>query len=194
MSITYRIGKSLGGQCGVTRYKLILGATVLSLGLGPGGAGAQDQVSSIVAFKSGVDVVRVAAVVRDHKGRFVQDLKARDFEVLDGGVARAIADFQHDTAGVSLAVLFDVSGSMEGRLPDAREAASHVLSWMDARDEAAIYTFDTHLDERTPFTAGLKMLPDALTQVVPFGATSLHDAIAATARRVGTRGRIRIIF
>ena len=196
MSITYRIGKSLGRQHRVTRFKPILGATLLSLSLGLGGARAQDKVPSIVAFKSGVDVVRVAAVVRDHKGRFVQDLKARDFEVLDAGVARAIADFQHDTGGVSLAVLFDVSGSMEGRLPDAREAASHVLSWMDAsRDEAAIYTFDTHLDERTPFTTGLKTLPDALSQVVPFGATSLHDAIAETARRVGTRdGRRRAVL
>src|SRR5206468_1588731 len=122
-SITYRIGKSLGRKLVVTRPKLILGGTLLSL---------------------------------------------------------------------SLAVLFDVSGSMEGRLRDAREAALHVLSWMDAsRDEAAIYTFDTHLDERMPFTAGLKALPDALSQVVPFGATSLHDAIAETARRVGTRDGLR---
>jgi len=176
----------------VTRPKLILGATLLSLSLGLHGARAQEPVPPIVAFRSSVDVVRIAAVVRDHKGRFVQDLKARDFEVLDGGEARSIADFRRDTAGVSLAVLFDVSGSMEGRLRDAREAALHVLSWMDAsRDEAAIYTFDTHLDERMPFTAGLKALPDALSQVVPFGATSLHDAIAETARRVGTRDGLR---
>ena len=116
--------------------------------------------------------------------------------MLDGGQARdPSADFQHDLAGVSVAVLFDVSGSMEGHLPHAREAATHVLSWLDAsRDEAAIYTFDTHLDERTPFTTGLKALPDSMTSVVPFGATSLHDAIAQTARRVGEReGRRRAV-
>jgi uncharacterized protein with von Willebrand factor type A (vWA) domain len=68
---------------------------------------------------------------------------------------------QPDVAGVSVAVLFDVSGSMEGRLPDAREAATHVLSWLDvSRDEAAVFTFDTHLDERTPFTTGLRALPE----------------------------------
>ena len=140
-------------------------------------------------------MVRVAAVVRDQKGRFVQDLKVKDFEVLDGGQSRRIADFRTDLAGISLAVLFDVSGSMEGQLPNAREAAAHVLSWMDAaRDEAAVYTFDTHLDERTPFTTGLKIVPDSVGTVVPFGATSLHDAIAATARRVGEReGRRRAV-
>jgi Ca-activated chloride channel homolog len=140
-------------------------------------------------------MVRVAAVVRDQKGRFVRDLKVNDFEVLDGGFSRRIADFRTDTAGLSVAVLFDVSGSMEGQLRTAREAASHVLSWMHAsNDEAAVYTFDTHLDERVPFTPGLRTLPESLEAVVPFGATSLHDAIAATARRVGAReGRRRAV-
>jgi VWFA-related protein len=141
-------------------------------------------------------MVRIAAVVRDHKGRFVTDLTARDFEVLDGGQTRDISDLQRDLTGISIAVLFDVSGSMEGHMANAREAAMHVLSWIDAaRDEAAVYTFDTHLDERAPFTAGLRDLPGSMTSVVPFGATSLHDAIAETAKRVGAReGRRRAVI
>src|SRR6266550_7047110 len=175
--------------------KLLVGATILLLNLGLNRVKAQEPLPG-AAFKSSVDMVRVAAVVRDHKGRFVQDLTVRDFEVLDGGSKRHIADFRPDVAGVSVAVLFDVSGSMEGHMPNAREAASHVLSWLDASlDEAAIFTFDTHLDERTPFTTGLKTLPGMLTGVVPFGATSLHDAIALTARRVGGReGRRRAVI
>jgi Ca-activated chloride channel family protein len=179
----------------MTRGELIIGGIILDLFLGSHIAGAQAAVPPVASFKSSVDMVRITAVVRDAKGRFVQDLTARDFEVLDGGQTRPIADLQHDLAGVSVAVLFDVSGSMEGQLTNAREAATHVLSWLDAsRDEAAIYTFDTHLDERTPFTAGLRALPDSMTHVVPFGATSLHDAIAQTARRVGEReGRRRAV-
>jgi Ca-activated chloride channel family protein len=161
---------------------------LLLCGLAGASAPVHAQESPIVSFKSAVDVVRVSAVVRDHKGRFVRDLTARDFEVLDGGVVRPIADFQTELAGVSVALLFDVSGSMEARLANAREAASHVLSWLDTlQDEAAIFTFDTRLDEVTPFTTGLKALPASLAAVVPFGATSLHDAIAATARRVAVR-------
>jgi VWFA-related protein len=172
----------------MTRGKLIIGGFILSLVLGANAARAQDPAPPVAVFKSSIDMVRIAAVVRDSKGRFVQDLTARDFEVLDGGQTRPISDLQSDLSGVSIAVLFDVSGSMEGHLPNAREAARHVLSWLDAtRDEAAVYTFDTHLDERTPFTTGLRTLPDSMTTVVPFGATSLHDAIALTARRVGER-------
>jgi Ca-activated chloride channel family protein len=165
------------------------------LTLGLNGTTAHGQQPPIAAFKASVDLVRIAAVVRDHKGRFVQDLKARDFEVMDDGRTRPISDLQADVAGISIAVLFDVSGSMEGRLPNAREAATHVLSWLDAsRDEAAIFTFDTHLDQRTPFTTGLKALPASMARVVPFGATSLHDAIGQTAKRVGEReGRRRAV-
>ena len=178
----------------MTGGKLILGGAILSLLVG-GDAGAQVQSAPVASFKAAVDMVRIAAVVRDGKGRFVQDLTARDFEVVDGGQTRPIADLQRDLTGVSIAVLFDVSGSMEGHLPNAREAATHVLSWLDSsRDEAAVYTFDTHLDERAPFTTGLRTLPESLTEVVPFGATSLHDAIALTARRVGEReGRRRAV-
>jgi Ca-activated chloride channel homolog len=180
----------------VARGIRLIGSLIIGAGLSFSALNAQEPQPPVASFKSGIDIVRVAAVVRDHKGRFVRDLTARDFEIVDGGQPRPISDLQRDSAGVSLAVLFDVSGSMEGHLPYAREAAAHVLSWMnETSDEAAVYTFDTHLDERSPFTTGLRTLPDIMGTVVPFGATSLHDAIAATARRVGAReGRRRAVI
>ena len=58
--------------------------------------------------------------------------------------------------GVSVAVLFDVSGSMEGHLPNAREAATHVLSWLDdARRGGGLHV--RHATRRgAPFTVGLR--------------------------------------
>jgi Ca-activated chloride channel homolog len=148
----------------------------------------------IATFSSGIDLVSVSAVVRDHKGRFVQNLTARDFEIVDGGRVRPISNFRRDLAGVSVGLLVDVSGSMESTLPDAREAATHLLSWLEPKDEAAVFTFDTRLDEIAPFTSGLRTLPASMSTVTPFGATSLHDAIARTAERVGTReGRRRAV-
>ena len=146
----------------------------------------------VVTFKSSVDLVRVSAVVRNRKGRFVTDMSVRDFEVLDGGQTRLISEFRHDESGVSIALLFDVSGSMESRMPHAREEAEHILSWLNlAGDEAAVFTFDTRLEEVTAFTAGLQRLPSVLESLTPFGETSLHDAIAATAQRVARREGLR---
>jgi VWFA-related protein len=149
----------------------------------------------VASFRSSVDLVRVSAVVRDRKGRFVRDLVVGDFNVLDNGQTRPITDFRHDVAGVSITVLFDVSGSMESRLTNAREAATHLFSWLDPeRDEAAVFTFDTRLVQLTPFTRGLRSLPPELDLLTPFGATGLHDAIAQTARRLeGREGRRRAV-
>src|SRR5215470_14322650 len=102
------------------RGRLISGMAVAVFVAGTAGLAAQQEPQPPVAtFRSSVDLVRVTAVVRDHKGRFVQDLTVRDFEVLDGGKSRPITEFRRDQAGVSVAVLFDVSGSMEGMLPSA---------------------------------------------------------------------------
>lgn len=189
------------------RMALILSATLMMVTFQREAVRAQSQPASVgqdipiqggapvATFKSAVDLVRVSAVVRDKKGRFVRDLTASDFNVLDDGRTRPIADFRHDLAGVSVAVLFDVSGSMEARFAKAREAASHLLSWLDkSRDEAAVFGFDTRLTQLTPFTIGLQALPAELDLLTPFGATGLHDAIAQTAKRLdGREGRRRAV-
>mgnify|MGYP003331899032 CR=1 FL=1 len=68
------------------------------------------------------------------------------------------------------------------RIDGARQAAQDLLAYLHpAEDEAALFTFDTKLNELQPFTLGLYGLPTGLAAVQPFGATSLHDAIAAAA-------------
>ena len=170
------------------RGKLISAVAALSWVCSLGSIDSAAQQPPIAAFTSSVDLVRVTAVVRDRKGRFVGDLTRRDFEILDGGVRRPISDFRPDLSGVSVTLLFDVSGSMEGLMGQARESAGHLLSWLESgRDEAAVFTFDTRLDEVAAFTTDLATLPARLHTVRPFGATSLHDAIAQAAERASTR-------
>jgi Ca-activated chloride channel family protein len=84
---------------------------------------------------------------------------------------------------------------MEGQAESARDAARHLLSWLDgATDESAVFAFDTHFEELTPFSAGMRELPTHLATMQPFGATSLHDAIAHTARQLdGREGRRRAV-
>jgi VWFA-related protein len=143
-------------------------------------------------FRASVNLVRVGAVVRDKKGRFVRNLTMRDFEVLDDGKAQTITGFHNELTDVSVALLIDTSGSMQSRLGPARDAATQLLTILDREnDEAAVFTFDTRLEEVEPFAVGLRALPERMSALKPFGATSLHDAIARTAERLTTRGRLR---
>jgi Ca-activated chloride channel family protein len=148
-------------------------------------------------FKAGIDLVSVSATVRDRRGRLVRGLNKDDFQVLDKGELRRISDFRTEPTPVSLAILFDISGSMRSadRMLAARFAAHHVLSWLEqGRDEAALLTFDSRLHEVAPFTVDTRALQGALGEVDPFGATSLHDAIAEAAQRVASRtGRRAVV-
>jgi Ca-activated chloride channel homolog len=151
---------------------------------------AQEAAETQATFRSGVDLVTVSATVRDGKGRLVKDLTQRDFEVIDRGERRAISEFRSERAPLSLAILFDVSGSMDAadRATAAKFAAHHLLNQLqDGRDEAGLFAFDSRLREVAPFSVDTRALKGALGEVDPFGATSLHDAISAAADRVASR-------
>jgi VWFA-related protein len=141
-------------------------------------------------FRSAIDVVSVAAVVRDKRGRLVSNLTKDDFVVHEGTTRRDLLQFRADaSAPVRVALLFDVSGSMRisDRIEEARQAARHVLGAMrlgGEADEAAVFSFDMNLQSLQPFTIDPGAIETALARVTPYGQTSLYDAIAQTARRV----------
>ncbi len=141
-------------------------------------------------FRTGVEVVTVAAAVRDRRGRVVRGLGRDDFEVLDTGVVAPIQDFFVGDSPISLGVLLDISGSMAigGNIDRARDAvAVATMNLSQAGDEASLFTFDSKLQEVVPFTEDLARLRRVALEGKPWGVTSLYDAIHATAQSVGTR-------
>jgi Ca-activated chloride channel homolog len=138
-------------------------------------------------FRGGIDLVTVRAIVRDGHGRPVLGLNQADFELRDRGATRRIISFDRDPGPVGVALLFDVSGSMDtgSKLDRARDAAFFLLSSLRSGiDEAAIYAFDSRLHVVQPFTTKIDELKGRLSNVEPWGVTSLHDAIAAAAESV----------
>jgi Ca-activated chloride channel family protein len=188
--MTYTIGTELGYRAGMRRFLQALAFVLVPVTGWAQGTAENPQAT----FRSGVDLVTVSATVRDGKGRLVKTLTQKDFEVLDRGEKRPISEFRSERAPMSLAILFDVSGSMNAanNATAARFAAYHLLSQMDeGRDEAGLFAFDSRLHEVAPFSVDTRALKGALGEVDPFGATSLHDAISAAAERVATRPNVR---
>lgn len=154
-------------------------------------AAAQDPQPT---FRGGVDLVTVRAIVRDGRGRPVTELQQSEFELLDRGTSQPIVSFDREAGPVGLALLFDVSGSMDlaSKVERARDAAFFLLSSLrSGEDEAAIFAFDSALHVVQPFTSNLDDLKGRLSNVAPWGLTSLHDAIASAAQSVGTQASRR---
>lgn len=185
--VVYGLGKNVGLGAGVPRVALML--LVIGVLSTPG---ARAQQPGRPTFKTGVEMVTINAVVRDHKGRIVSNLTRADFELLDNGRPQKIHDFRGDQAPITAALLFDTSGSMQvaSKAEAARMAAGQMLSWLQqGRDEVAVFSFDSSLRELQPFTRDERQVKNSLGRVEdPFGMTSLRDAIAETARRVAARG------
>lgn len=142
-------------------------------------------------FRSGVAVVSIAAVVRDSQNRIVRGLSPADFQVLEHGHPRPIVGFQvSDDGPATVALLFDVSGSMRvaANLEAGQRVVDHLLEWMKPGiDEAALFTFDKRLRQDVAFTGNLDRIRDAVGRLQALGQTSLYDAVAETAKRVGSR-------
>jgi Ca-activated chloride channel family protein len=154
-------------------------------------AGAQEPA---VVFKSSVEQVAVAAIVRDARGRLVRNLKASDFELIDEGQKRPLTNVWSEPSPASVAILMDVSGSMSSKLDRARETAdTFVAGLKPGADEVAMYAFDTSLQEVRPFSSRFSAGDGAWHGTKPFGATSLWDAIAETAQKISDRQRRRAL-
>jgi Ca-activated chloride channel family protein len=173
----------------ISRSLLVL----LALG-GLGGAPVQAQdpaQGSRPTFRSSADLVSIQASVRDKRGRPLGGLTTADFEVRDNGQPRSILSLRSDRRSpVSVAILVDMSGSMRvgSKIAMARQAFESILSQLrDGEDELALFTFDSQLHERQTFTSDVSRLKGALDDFDAFGATSLYDATAATARRLADR-------
>lgn len=138
-----------------------------------------------VAFKAleigaqeNVNLVTVRAIVIQNGRKFLSNLAREDFQVIENGIARPIVRFTRNKAPLNVAILLDTSGSMGGeKIYSTQFAVSGFLAQLEARDRAAIYTFDQKVLRHSKFTNDYAGLSRNLNTLSPQSVTSLYDAI-----------------
>jgi VWFA-related protein len=130
-------------------------------------------------FRTGVELVNVNATVTDQSGRFVSGLTQNDFRVFDDEQPQTITHFSAERVPVSLGILLDTSGSMEGEKINAARAALYLFldRLTDPQDEVFLYRFDNRPQLVSGWTHDMRSVSEALDHVVPRGSTSMYDAI-----------------
>jgi Ca-activated chloride channel family protein len=148
---------------------------------------AQTQQPDRPVFHAAVDRVTVAVTVRDKRGRPVTTLTANDFHLVDNGKPQPILEVHRDTTPVALAILADISGSMEVayKRDIVRDAARQLVGFLTAgEDRVGLYAFDTVLDEVQPLELAPGQVVERINRLEPWGKTKLYDAIAETGRKL----------
>lgn len=128
-------------------------------------------------FRTNSNIVLINATVLDGQNRPVRGLARDQFRLFDEKAERSIAYFSEEEVPVSLAVLFDVSGSMEGKLADMRSALDAVLKSANAQDEFSLITFADHPRVAVGWTTQPGEIQNQVLLKAAHGETSLLDAL-----------------
>ena len=150
------------------------------------------QDSQVFRFRTGVELINVTATVSDSNGRFVPGLRKEDFRLFEDGEEQQITHFNSERVPVSLGLVIDTSGSMEGeKWMNARQALNRFLfDLLDRDDEIFLYRFDNVPELVEGWTSDRDRIANGLARIRPRGATSLYDAVA-DAIPLAQRGRNR---
>ncbi|MBI3047822.1 MAG: VWA domain-containing protein [Acidobacteria bacterium] len=124
-----------------------------------------DRQSGPARFRAGVDLVVLDVCVRDGTGRFLPDLSADDFIVLEDGAPQRISFLVPSSAVPLTAVLLvDVSQSMWGsKLTRALEAARTFAELLGPNDRIAMIAFSHRAIRLHDFSDDPAHVPEALS-------------------------------
>jgi VWFA-related protein len=142
------------------------------------------QDPSVFRFRTGVELINVTATVTDQTGRFVSGLTRDDFRVFDDDQLQTVTHFSAERVPVSLGIVLDTSGSMDGdKIRAAREALDRFLrQLLDVDDEVFLYRFDNQPELVQGWTRDKRIVSDAVARIQPRGGTALYDAVADAVR------------
>ncbi|HEX2523924.1 MAG TPA: VWA domain-containing protein [Terriglobia bacterium] len=135
----------------------------------PQGAQQDDRI------KIPTELVSLPVTVTDAYNRLVTGLDRQHFEIFEDKVKQDISFFSDDDAPVSLGIIFDVSGSMKGKLDRARDALKAFILTSHSDDDFFLVGFNQRANLVAEFTDG-DTLANKLTLVDPKGQTALYDA------------------
>jgi Ca-activated chloride channel family protein len=136
---------------------------------------AQEQPQGVI--RVGVNLVLVDATVKNKSGQIMADLKKEDFELREDGVAQKLDVFSRDELPLEVALVLDLSDSIEPFLGPLRDAANTALAALKADDEVALFTFSTQAQLRVPFTKDKSKISEEINTFHAGGATNINDGI-----------------
>ena len=141
-------------------------------------------------------LVSLPVIVSDREGRYVPDLRADDFQVLEDGVEQQISHFATVESPFTVALLLDTSGSARLRLREMQEAAASFIEGLRPGDRVALISFGEKVELLAGPTNDHELLRRAIRRVPLGNSTPLYDAVDFVLRRLfdGVVGRKAVVL
>ncbi len=131
----------------------------------------------VARFKADSHLVLVPVTVTNHRGATLSGLTPEAFTVFDDRLPQLILSFNEQDIPYSVGVIFDVSGSMKDKLPQAKAALRSFLKDANHGDEALLMSVSDGPSVRTRFTHDFGTVLEASSFSRAGGNTALVDTI-----------------
>jgi VWFA-related protein len=147
-----------------------------------------------VTFRSDVSLGRVDAQVVDGGNHPIRGLRAQDFILRVDGKPQEVRNFQSEKMPIDVALLLDVSRSMEPHIRRVATASHQALRALSDQDRIATIVFDRFTRLRMPFRTGRRMdaereLEGVLDRETFEGGTDITRGLLDTASYVEQNAR-----
>jgi VWFA-related protein len=110
-------------------------------------------------------------------GQFVTGMERENFKIFEEKSEQSLVHFASEDAPLSVALVFDASGSMGSKLSKSREAAAQLFKTANPEDEFALVQFNDRSELVVPFTHSVEEVQNRLTFTQSKGKTALLDAV-----------------
>lgn len=129
------------------------------------------------AIRVNVNLVLVPMTVTDDRNRLVTGLERENFQIFDNNAPQTIKSFGTEDGPVSIGIVFDLSGSMEGKFVRAREALTQFLRTCNPQDEFFVVGFNDRPAVIVDYTSDVEDVEARMVMLRPEKRTALIDAI-----------------
>ena len=147
-------------------------------------AGAVSLYAQRPSFRSTIDLVMLNVTVTGPGGRYVADLSADDFHILEDGREQDVAYFSPATVPLSVSLVLDTSSSMDDEMVLSKQAAMDFIARLRPGDVAEVVSFDSRVEVLQPMTSSRTLLEGAIQRMRAGGSTALYNAVYIVLRQL----------
>jgi VWFA-related protein len=128
-------------------------------------------------------LVTVPVVVLDRNGKYIPNLKRRDFHVFDNGVEQRVAYFATVDQPFTVVLVIDTSESTNFSMEQMQNAAISFVNLLKEEDRVMVMSFADHVRVLCEPTSDRAELIEAIRRTKNGGNTRLYDAVYDVLRK-----------
>jgi VWFA-related protein len=139
--------------------------------------GGPEEVDENDVIKVDTALVTLPVSVTDRDGKYVGNLRQKDFKIYEDGVEQELAYFAPVEKPFTVALVMDMSGSTKNHLSEIQDAAITFIDQLRRDDRVMVVSFDDDVHVLAEPTSDRNALRSAIRSARPGDGTSLYEAV-----------------